>query len=138
VQKETNKENQYLTWGEIDLKAVKQNFREIVKLTAKNKFYFPTRPPQSIRIKQGPESIMAVIKADAYGHGLKEVGLLLEKEGVGYFGVSDITEGIALRKIGIKKSILLFESTLESNAQQIVVLKLTHFSHKDKHRQDFV
>jgi len=114
----------HVTWAEVDLKAVQQNLKQIIKLTAKNKFYFPPRPSQSIKIKQSPESVMAVIKANAYGHGLKEVGLLLDKAGVGYFGVSDINEGMALRKVGIKKPILLFESTLESDAKQIVDYQL--------------
>ena len=124
MNKKKIKENKYLTWAEIDLKAVKENFKQIVKLTSQNKFYFPTRPPQSLKVKQGPESVMAVIKANAYGHGMKEIGILLDKMGAGYFGVSDINEGIALRKIGIKKPILLFESTLKSDAEKIIHYRL--------------
>lgn len=115
-----NKKNdQPLTWAEINLNAVGYNLKQIIKLTVKNKYTHSTR----LRAKSAPknvETIMAVIKADAYGHGMEEIALLLDKEGVGYFGVSDITEGAALRKIGIKKPILVFESTLKFQAKLIV------------------
>jgi alanine racemase len=124
VQKTNSPKIPYLTWAEIDLKAVRHNLKQIVKLSAKNKFYFPTRPPQPVKINQGLEFVMAVIKANAYGHGMEKIGLLLDKAGVGFFCVSDINEGIALRKIGIKKSILLLESTLASDAQQIADYQL--------------
>jgi len=113
-----------LTYAEIDLKAIRHNLKEIAKLTARNTFDLPTRP-RSSKITKSKETILAVVKADAYGHGAKDVALLLDKEGVEFFGVSDITEGMALRKFGIKKPILLFESTLASQAQQIVQHRLT-------------
>jgi alanine racemase len=65
-----------------------------------------------------------VIKADAYGHGVQQIAALLEKKGVGFLGVSDIEEGMALRKIGIKRPILLFESTLASHAKRILDYRL--------------
>jgi len=114
-----NKNSEYLTYCEIDLNAVKYNLKQIIKLTVKNKFILPTRPRAKSTLKN-IEKIMAVIKADAYGHGMDKIALLLDKEGVGFFGVSDIREGMALQKIGIKKPILVFESTLESQARKII------------------
>jgi len=116
-------QNGCLTWAEVDLRAVKHNLKQIVRLTEKNKFYLPTRPRAKRRIKN-IETIMAVIKADAYGHGMDKIALLLDQEGVGSFGVSDIKEGAALRNIGIKRPILVFESTLESQAKQIIDYQL--------------
>ena len=117
------KENSYLTYCEIDLKAVAHNLKEIIKLSARNKFFLPTRSPSREKVKDC-EMVMAVIKADAYGHGAKDIALLLDKAGVSFFGVSDVTEGVALRGIGIKKPILLFESTLASHARQIADYQL--------------
>src|SRR3989338_192163 len=90
------------TFAEIDLKAIKHNYQAIRKLTAK------------------PVRILAVIKADAYGHGMLAVARTLNALGVEFFGVSDVKEGMALRKAGIKKPILLLESTLVPLAKYIV------------------
>jgi len=51
---------------------------------------------------------MAVLKANAYGHGIEVVSQELEKRGVDYFGVSTLSEGVILRRIGISEPILLF------------------------------
>ena len=109
----------YLTYCEIDLAAVVHNLKEITKLTARNEFFLPTRSRLRKKVKD-LSTVLAVIKAEAYGHGAERIALLLDKEGVGFLGVSDITEGIALREAGIKKPILLFESTLVSHARRIV------------------
>lgn len=45
--------------------------------------------------------ICAVIKADAYGHGAKEVARVLEKEGVTSFGVATVDEGVEVREAGV-------------------------------------
>lgn len=96
-----------VTWAEIDLRAIRHNFREIKKLA-------------------GPEmEILPIVKADAYGHGMRQVALLLEKLGANFLGVSDVDEGIRLRQYGIKKDILLLESTLPYYAKQIVDYALT-------------
>jgi alanine racemase len=51
--------------------------------------------------------ILAVVKADAYGHGFMDVAGELEKLGVTAFGVAFLAEGIQLRKSGIDRPILL-------------------------------
>lgn len=119
-----NKKNihDYLTWVEIDLKAIKHNLKELQKLAVRNQFALPTR--SGSKVKKIPTELLAVIKADAYGHGVEQVALLLEKLGVEFFGVSDVDEGIKLREIGIKKPVLLFEATLASYAKQIIDNKL--------------
>ena len=111
--------NDPLTYCEIDLKAILHNVKEAAKLAEKNRFFLSTRSNFKKKLK-GMETILAVVKADAYGHGVKDVAVLLDKGGIGFFGVSDITEGIALRDIGIKKPVLLFESTLSSHARAII------------------
>ncbi len=46
-------------------------------------------------------TVMAMVKADAYGHGIAEVSRVLEKEGVKAFGVSTVEEGAAIREAGV-------------------------------------
>ncbi len=58
---------------------------------------------------------MAVVKADAYGHGSIEVAKTLRDEGVDYFGVAFHEEGIELRKAGIEIPILVFGAQLSQN-----------------------
>ena len=52
------------------------------------------------RVKNGVP-LMAVVKADAYGHGIAEVARVLEKEGVKAFGVATVEEGVAIRDAGV-------------------------------------
>ena len=76
------------TWAEIDTKALKHNF-------------------QIIKSKSGGAKIMAVVKANAYGHDYRIVSPVLDKCGADAFAVSNIDEAIELRQIGINKEILI-------------------------------
>lgn len=53
------------------------------------------------------KKIMAVVKANAYGHGIKEVAKIVNQNGVEWLGVNSLEEGLFLRSLRIKKSILL-------------------------------
>lgn len=77
------------TFAEIDLAALRHNFRVI-----------RSSVPQHTEI-------LAVVKADAYGHGFMDISRELERLGVNAFGVAFLAEGIQLRKAGIDKPILL-------------------------------
>lgn len=94
-----NLRERYLTWAEIDLKALRHNFKVL---------------------KKNNVEILPVIKADAYGHGMIEVARQLNKLGVKIFAVSDIAEGVQLRQNGFKNDIVLLESPLPSLAADIV------------------
>jgi alanine racemase len=59
-----------------------------------------------------PARVMAMVKANAYGHGLRSVALRLEKQ-VQSLGVSSIDEAIALREAGVKAPITLIEGVFE-------------------------
>src|SRR5438874_9528263 len=52
--------------------------------------------------------IIAVVKANAYGHGAAEVGLALERAGAAMLACADIEEGIVLRRAGIRLPIVVF------------------------------
>src|SRR5258708_12977941 len=68
---------------------------------------------------------MAVVKANAYGHGAIECSLRLEKEGIDWFGVVVPEEGVELRKAGVKRPILSFCSFWPGLEKMIVENKLT-------------
>ena len=55
---------------------------------------------------------MAVIKAEAYGHGASSVAKLAQAEGIAWFGVALPEEGIALRQAGVDGNILVVCSLL--------------------------
>lgn len=77
------------TFAEINLAALRENYATL-------RSSVPARA-----------AILAVVKADAYGHGFLEVCRQLEKQGVDAFGVAFLAEAIQLRKSGIDKPILL-------------------------------
>lgn len=79
------------TWAEIDENALLHNFK-IIKQTAKSK-------------------ICAVVKANAYGHGVEIVAPLLQNAGADFFAVSNIEEAVELRTLGITKPILILGYT---------------------------
>lgn len=81
-------ESQRPTWAEIDLDNLAYNFHSTKKFVGEEIKY------------------MAVVKADAYGHGAVECARRLEKEGVDWFGVALPEEGVELRAAGIRKLIL--------------------------------
>ena len=62
----------------------------------------------NINLLKGAEytALMAVVKADAYGHGLVEVGLVSEKSGADWLGVALLEEAITLRTHGVRAPIL--------------------------------
>jgi alanine racemase len=66
---------------------------------------------KAIRAHVGQSKIMAVVKANAYGHGLIECANRIENA-VDYFGVAIVEEGEALRHSGIKKPIHVFGGIL--------------------------
>jgi len=94
-------------WIEIDLDAIANNFQRIREFVKKE-----TR-------------ILGVVKADAYGHGLVEVAKEFERQGIDYLGVTEISEGVQLRKAGIKVPILVFGPFLPEDIYYIKDNELT-------------
>jgi alanine racemase len=76
----------YPSWFEVDLDALSHNLREI-------------------RERVGVE-VMAVVKNNAYGHGLIPVAAHLSREGVGWFMVAKLTEALEIRDAGIPGHVL--------------------------------
>jgi alanine racemase len=76
----------------------------------------------NIRRKAKGCMVMAVVKADAYGHGVREVcnSLNLLPQKPEYFGVATADEGAELRKNGIKQPILVFEPVTAGEAETVI------------------
>ena len=83
------------TVARVDLDAMRANFRAIVSLS-------------SPRLTAPAPAIIAVVKANAYGHGAPQVGLALEEAGAAMLACADIEEGIVLRQAGVRAPILVF------------------------------
>jgi alanine racemase len=95
------------TWAEIDLNNLAANFNRI-------------------RQRVTPAArVMAVLKANAYGHGAIECAQRLSREGADWFGVALPEEGIQLRAAGIKEPILLLAGYWPGQAAACIQHKLT-------------
>ncbi len=90
----------------VDLEALAHNFRLIRDFVA-------------------PARVLAVLKANAYGHGLVPVARLLEHLGADYLGVAVLEEGILLRKAGIQAPILVLGGILGSQIPLFLRYRLT-------------
>ena len=89
------------TFAEIDLGAIRYNLRKIRRIVGSR-----TR-------------ILAVVKADAYGHGMKEVSRAIVKEGVDYLGVASLDEARELRQAGIKSKIIVLGTIFPKEAEGV-------------------
>ncbi len=92
-------------WAEVDLDALQQNYK-------------------TIRHMAGDAAVMAVVKADAYGHGDTIIAPYFEKLGADWFAVSCIAEAQRLRRFGIQKPILILGYTPPEQAQTLAGLEL--------------
>ncbi len=95
----------YRAYARVDLDAIKANvlaMKEYVNKDKENNQY----------IEEGQDiKMMAVIKADAYGHGAIPISRELENIGVDYIAVAIYQEGVQLRKEGVKSPILVLGNT---------------------------
>ena len=69
--------------------------------------------------------IMAVVKANAYGHGAVATAQALARQGIGRFAVASLDEGIALRQAGLSASIVVLGALLEDQVPDLLAHRLT-------------
>ena len=69
--------------------------------------------------------VMAIVKANAYGHGAMEIAHALARHGIGRFAVASLDEGIALRQAGLSASILVLGALFEEQVSDLVAHQLT-------------
>lgn len=89
-------------WTEIDLDAFRHNVRAFKKLL------------------KSETKMMAIIKADAYGHGAKECAFAALTAGADRFGVATVSEAITLREAGIENPIQLLAEPPQSSISALL------------------
>ena len=101
------------TWAEINLDNIAHNVREIRRIVGKH------------------TEIMAVVKADAYGHGVLETVSTIIENGATRLAVSMLDEAIQLRKIGIDVPILVLSHTNPKRVDEVIKYNITQavYSH---------
>lgn len=105
------------TWAEIDLDSIAHNVREVSRIL----------PPGT--------GLMAVVKANGYGHGALQVAETALQNGASFLGVAAADEGIELREAGITAPILILGYTPTDCADLVVSFGLaqTVYSHELLH-----
>ena len=93
-------------WGEVDLGAVRENARVLAALAS-------------------PAQLLAVVKADAYGHGAIPVARAALESGATWLGVALVEEGAMLRRDGIDAPILVLSEPAPAAADAVVSNRLT-------------
>ena len=94
------------TWVEISLSKLRRNTERVRELA-------------------GSRRVMAVIKADAYGHGAVPVARYLAASGMDWFGVATVEEALELREAGIGQPILLLGGLYMSDPAHLIEYRLT-------------
>jgi alanine racemase len=95
------------TWAEVSLGALRHNYRTL-----------------QTHVGAGV-GVMAVVKADAYGHGAAECARAFQEAGARWFGVALVEEGVALRRAGLGGSILCLGGFWRGQAEDVVAYDLT-------------
>lgn len=94
------------TWVEIDLDAIANNVRLLAQIAA-------------------PAKILAVLKADAYGHGMVKVARTVLNNGASWVGVATLGEALTLRKAGIDAPILVMSYMPAWQAHQAIIHQIS-------------
>ena len=101
------------TVAHVDLDAVRANYKAIAEFVA------------SARSAAARPRIIAVVKANAYGHGAPEVARALEEAGAAMLACADIEEAILLREAGVRAPVLVFGALSVSDLEGIFAHDLT-------------
>jgi alanine racemase len=83
------------TVARIDLRALQSNYRRLVEHV-------------TVEARERTPGVIAVVKANAYGHGAAQVAHALEDAGADLLACADIEEGAALRNAGVRAPVLVF------------------------------
>jgi alanine racemase len=106
-------------WAEVSLSTLAENFRAIRKFV---------NPPNEKR--KTPRKILCIVKGNGYGHGGPQVAKALEKAGSDWFGVTCTDEGIAVRKAGVRKPVLVLTSFWPGEESRLLEYDLTAVIHR--------
>lgn len=106
-------------WAEVSLSTLAENFRSIRKFV---------NPPEEKR--KTPRKVLCIVKGNGYGHGGPQVAKALEKAGSDWFGVTCTEEGIAVRKAGVRKPVLVLTSFWPGEESRLLEYDLTAVIHR--------
>jgi alanine racemase len=109
------------TEARVDLTALADNYRAVVA-------YLQSAAPAGHaagQVSAAPPRVIAVVKANAYGHGARRVALALEAAGAPMLAVADIEEGVELRQAGVRVPILVFGALSVSAVDGLFAGQLT-------------
>lgn len=117
------------TVATVSLDAIQQNFRAIQGLlhrpSSTSHPPSPSAPARQAPAQRTAPGIIAVVKANAYGHGAVEVALALERAGAAMLACADIEEGVTLRDAGVTIPILVFGALSVSDLDGVFERRLT-------------
>ena len=117
------------TVARVDLAAIESNFSAIsaflTQPSTSNLLQPPASNRQPLTSRLQPPGVIAVVKANAYGHGASEVGLALERAGAAMLACADNEEGIVLRRAGVRIPILVFGALGISDLDGVFEFDLT-------------
>jgi alanine racemase len=102
------------TVATVDLNAIAANFRAIAAMLER----------EGSGARPAPR-VIAVVKANAYGHGAARVALALEAAGASMLACADIEEGVSLRQAGVRVPILVFGALSVSDLDGVIDHALT-------------
>src|SRR5579871_2815449 len=106
-------------WAEVSLGALKHNIDAI------RSFVNPKGEKRA-----APRKVLCIVKGNGYGHGGPQVAKALEKFGSDWFGVTCTEEGIAVRKAGVKKPVLILTSFVAGEEPHLLRHDLTPVVHR--------
>jgi len=106
-------------WAEVSLSTLAENFHSIRKFV---------NPPEEKR--KTPRKMLCIVKGNGYGHGGPQVAKALEKAGSDWFGVTCTDEGIAVRKAGVRKPVLVLTSFWPGEESRLLEHDLTAVIHR--------
>ena len=96
----------HAVWSEVDLDAIRENVRVLCDLAA-------------------PAALLAVVKANAYGHGAVPVARAALEAGAAWLGVARVEEGVQLREAGITAPVMLLSEPAPRAAAAVVAHRIT-------------
>jgi alanine racemase len=106
-------------WAEVSVSALTHNLRAIRDYV---------NPAEEKR--HTPRLVLSIVKGNGYGHGGPQVAKILEKAGSDWFGVTCTSEGLAVRKAGVRRPILVLTSFWPGEEASLVKHDLTPVIHR--------
>jgi alanine racemase len=106
-------------WAEVSISALTHNLRAIRSCVN------PVEEKRPV-----PRMVLSIVKGNGYGHGGPAVARILEKAGSDWFGVTSVSEGVEIRKAGVRKPTLVLTSFWPGEEPSLIKHNLTPVIHR--------